>query len=248
MHMITDQEYIANYLKRSKEKDKINHAYLFTGSIHSGKQKTANWFITSLLGCQQPDITEIKIPEKKQEISIGQIRELRKYLSLSPHSSSYKAAIIHNAHKMTSEAANALLKTLEEPKGNTVIILITTTPSALPDTIISRCEEVKFRAPSLEKLAEKFNNPNYTQLLEKSITNSFEEIKKISREKTKTLALLDNWLFWFRKLLISEDENRYGYNKLLEILKQIQNTKKLISNTNVNKQLALENLILKLHV
>ncbi len=246
--MITSQQYITNYLKKSKQKDKINHAYLFTGPAHSGKTKIANWFVSSLLNCQKPDITEIKLLENNKQITIDQIRKLRKYLSLSPHSSLYKAAIIHNADNMNMQAANALLKTLEEPKGDTVIILTTAVPSALPDTIISRCEEIRFRAPSLNKVSKQFNDPKYTNLLQASINNSFEEIKKIAQTKSKSLELLDNWLFWFRKLLTDKNSSKYNNSQLVGILKEIQKTKTLISNTNIDKRLALENLILKIHV
>ncbi len=246
--MITNQEYITNYLKKSKQKDKISHAYLFTGSEYSGKEEIAAWFVKSLLNCQDPDITEIKLLENKKEILIDQIRKLRKYLSLSPHSSDYKAAIIYNAHQMNSQAANALLKTLEEPRGNAVIILITAIPSALPDTIVSRCEEINFRAPCLNEVSEQINKHDYTNLFQKSLNHSFEEIGKISRKKSEALALLDNWLFWFRKLLIDEQQQEYNDHKLLDILKEIQTIKKLISSTNINRQLALENLILNIYV
>lgn len=169
---IIGHQHIINYLKRSIEKNKISHAYLFEGSEHLGKKTVALWF-TKCLECQSqeskkpcgkcrscqdiyknqhPDLTIISVVENKNEtrlparkVSIDQIRELRRYLSLSPHSSPYKIAIIDSAERMTDEAANALLKTLEEPRGNAVLILITNIASALPETILSRCEEIKFR-------------------------------------------------------------------------------------------------------
>lgn len=238
---MTGQEHILNYLKKSIEKDRVGHAYLFTGPVHSEKKETALW-LAKRLGCQNPDITQITVLEDKQEISIEQIRELKRYLSLSPHSSPCKAAIIENAEKMTSEAANALLKTLEEPKGNTVLILITNVPSALLDTIISRCEEIRFRAPSLNKISKDFIKKEYTDALEMPLNDVFKYIEKICKparhdgNKTEIFNLLDSWLFWFR-----EQESPENF---IKILKEIQRTKNLVLNTNVNKRLALENLVL----
>jgi len=233
---MTGQQHILNYLKKSIEKNRVSHAYLFIGPVFSEKAKIALWFLKSL-GCQSPDISEIRVLEGKKEILVEQIRELRRYLSLSPHSSSYKSAIIYEAEKMNSEAANALLKTLEEPKGNAVLILITGIPSALPDTIISRCEEIKFRATSLDKASRDFIKKEYIEVLERSLDDMFKFIEAIYKNEAETLALLNSWLFWFREKM-KED---FKYTK---ITKEIQKTKNLISSTNINRRLALENLAL----
>lgn len=235
---MTGQEHVLNYLKRSIEKNRVSHAYLFAGPEKSRKKELALWF-AKYLGCQAPDITEITILEDKKEISIEQIRELRRYLNLSPHSSPYKAAIIENAEKMTLEAANALLKTLEEPRGNTVLILIVNLPSALPDTVVSRCEEIKFRVVSLGKISKDFIKKEYTDILEQPLNEIFKYIEKISKDDSRILNLLNSWLFWFRDKMLGKRDSKY-----IGIVKEIQKTKDLILNTNVNKRLALENLVL----
>jgi DNA polymerase-3 subunit delta' len=234
--MIIGQEHILNYLKRSIESNRVSHAYLFEGSGYLDKKTMALWFV-KCLGCQGPDITEITVPEDKEEIGIEQIRELRRYLSLSSHSSPYKTAIIDEAERMTSEAANALLKTLEEPRGNAVLILITSIPSALPDTIVSRCEEIRFRAGSLDKISKDFIKKEYIDILEKPLNDIFKFIEKIYKNETEILNLLDNWLFWFRERMLNN-------SKYVKMVREIQKTKNLISATNVNKRLALENLAL----
>lgn len=234
--MTTNQEHVLNYLKKSIKKNRVGHAYLFVGSTYSEKEKTALWFVKSL-GCQNPDISEIKVLEDKTEILIEQIRELKRYLSLSPHSSSYKAAIIYNAEKMNSEAANALLKTLEEPSGNTVLILITSTGSILLKTIISRCEEIRFRAISADEISKDLIKKEHIDILQGSLNEIFKYIEKIYKNEAKVSVLLNSWLFWFRKKM---KEN----TKYVKIIKEIQKTKNLISNTNINKRLALENLVL----
>ena len=231
---MTGQEHILNYLKKSIEKDKVSHAYLFEGPGYFNKKDMALWF-AKYLDCEGPDITEISALENKQ-ISIEQIRELRRYLSLSPHSGSYKIAIIDSAEKMTSAAANALLKTLEEPRGNAVLILVTSVPLALPNTILSRCEEIKFRAISLDKISKDFIKQEYIDILQKPLNDIFKYIEKM-RENSEILLLLDSWLFWFRDKMKQDAE-------YVKILKEIQKTKNLVLNTNVNKHLALENLVL----
>lgn len=247
--MINGHQHILNYLKRSIEKDRISHAYLFEGSGFLEKKEVALWFAKSL-GCQNPDITEISVPEGKKEISIEQIRELRRYLSLSPYGNSYKIAIIDGAERMTQEAANALLKTLEEPKGSTVLILIANILSVLPETILSRCEKIKFRAISLDKISKDFIEKEYIDILQKPVNDAFKYIEKISKENSKVIPLLDSWLFWFREQMIkakSRPEPESPKN-FVKIIKEIQKTKNLILSTNINKQLALENLVLEINV
>jgi len=245
--MIIGHQHILNYLKNSIENKRISHAYLFEGSEHSEKRNTALWF-AKVLGCDGPDITEITVPEYKKEIKIEQIRELRRYLSLSPHSSPYKIAIINSAEKMTDEAANALLKTLEEPRGNTVLILITDMASALPETILSRCEEIKFRSDSLDKISESLIKKEYIDILQKPLNDIFKYLEKIPKESPETFNILDSWLFWFRDLLVKNKKTKYSQEQLVKIIRDIQKTKDLISDTNINQRLVMENLVLEINV
>ena len=237
---VVGQQHILNYLKKSIEKNRVSHAYLFEGSERSGKKTVALWF-AKCLKCQSPDITEVTVPKNKEEIGIEQIRKLKKYLSLSPHSSPYKVAIIEEAEKMTSDAANALLKTLEEPRGNAVLILIANIASALPETILSRCEEIKFKTVSLDKISKNFIKKEHIDIIQGPLNDKFKYIEKIYKNKTEITNLLDSWLFWFRERMMDTNDGKY-----VKILKEIQKTKNLILNTNVNKRLALEVLILTL--
>lgn len=266
--MTTGQEHILNYLKKSVENNRISHAYLFEGAEHLGKKTVALWF-AKILECQgesiekpcnkcrscqdieknrHPDVKIISVTDGKKEISIEQIRELRRYLSLFPHSSSYKIAIIDSAETMDDEAANALLKTLEEPRGNAVLILIASIVSALPETILSRCEEIKFRTSSLDKISKDLIKKEYIDILQRSLNDIFKYIEKIPKESPEALNLLDSWLFWFRDLLVKNKKTKYSQGQLVEIIRKIQKTKDLISNTNINQRLALENLVLEINV
>ena len=92
----------------------------------------------------QPDETQPERRVKNQEIKIGQIRQIQHQVSLSPFSAKYKVIIIDSAEQMTLEAANCLLKTLEEPPQKSILILLSSNWQKLLPTIISRCQLIKF--------------------------------------------------------------------------------------------------------
>lgn len=134
------------FLKKSVELGKISHAYLFSGQERLGKKRIALEFVKLINGenfdIGHPDL--ILIESEKGGIQIARIRELIQKLSLKPYSALFKVAIIDQAHLMTKEAQHSFLKTLEEPKGKTLLILITEAPKRLLATIPSRCEVIKF--------------------------------------------------------------------------------------------------------
>ena len=178
--MILGHQKQQQFLKRSAQLDKVSHAYLFHGPNHLGKKAIALEFI-KLLNCQNPnkpcgicrscrdiqkntspDLTIIKPEEiaasKKspakagREIKINQIKKLQKNLSLCSYQAEIKAAIIDRAECMNQEAQNCFLKTLEEPSGKTVLILITEHAEALLPTILSRVEKIKFSLLPISKI------------------------------------------------------------------------------------------------
>ncbi len=134
----------------------IPHAVMFVGQEKLGKRTIALEFAKRILGKdpsgQYPDL--ILIEPEGRDIQISQIRELSRKLSLKPHSSSFKVAIINDASAMNSQAQNALLKTLEEPKGKTILILISESPNLFFPTIASRCEVIKFYPVAREEIVD----------------------------------------------------------------------------------------------
>ncbi|HVC30026.1 MAG TPA: DNA polymerase III subunit delta' [Steroidobacteraceae bacterium] len=96
---------------------------------------------------QHPDLTLIRPLEASVQIRIEQVRELGLELALTAHQGGYKVAILSPADSMNRFAANALLKTLEEPSQGTLLILVASQPSRLPATILSRCQRVRVRGP-----------------------------------------------------------------------------------------------------
>ncbi len=235
------------FLKNAAKNGKLTHGYLFYNGTSDEMKDTALKF-AEFLKTDKFDIFYIVPEEGKKETSIDQIKKIKKHLFLSPYNSFYKFVIIDRAETMNSEASNALLKTLEEPLGNAILILITSNPNLLPKTILSRLQEIRFKSISLNKIAKDFINEEHVNILKKPLNDIFKYIEKITKENkenkennSEIFLILNSWLFWFREKLISE-ENKTKEN--LNIIKEIQKTKDLISGTNVNQRLALENLIL----
>lgn len=238
------------FLKNAAKNGKLAHGYLFYGGIAEEMKNTAIG-LADFLKTDQFDILYIVSEQGKKEISINQIRAIKNHLGLSPYNSFYKFAIIDQAEKMTQEASDALLKTLEEPQGNTILILITQTPDLLSKTILSRLQEIRFKQTSLNKTAKDFISEEHINILENPLNDIFKYIEKITKQddNSEIFAILDSWLFWFREKLIQPIADHphgddYNTQQLLNILKEIQKSKDMISGSNVNQRLVLENLIL----
>ena len=152
---IIGQDFAKKYLTNSIKKNKINHAYMFEGPSGVGKNTMARELATTLLEMENlfnsPDY--IEITPDGNSIKIAQIRKLQSDILVKPYKS-YKIYVIDEAQKMTVEAQNALLKTLEEPPKYAIIILITNNKESLLDTIKSRCEIIKFTPIPLVEVAD----------------------------------------------------------------------------------------------
>jgi len=155
-----------NLLSRIAQ-DHLPHALLLTGRRGVGKLRFAQQLADLLLcsenlpepcgqckGCRliaagtHPDLKVIQPPEDKSVISVDQIRELTHYLSLTALCGGYQVVLISPADAMNVNAANSLLKTLEEPPANTLLLLMSDRPSALTATIRSRCQVINFEKPA----------------------------------------------------------------------------------------------------
>jgi DNA polymerase-3 subunit delta' len=137
-------------LRAAFEADRMPHALLIHEAPGSGGEWLANWTARLLLGTdkdQHPDWLRVQPIDDSRQIRIEQIRELGQELSLTSHQGGYKVGVISPADVLNRFAANALLKTLEEPSPRTVLILVVTQPSRLPATILSRCQRFGISAP-----------------------------------------------------------------------------------------------------
>src|SRR5438445_9195563 len=135
------------YLRRAHKQDRLAHAYLISGSHGSGKQLLAAELASLVNGTKATDVFSSKAREifvaqpqsKSRRIVIGQIRNIEHALQMRASHGRRKVAIISDADRLQPQAANAFLKTLEEPPKDSLLLLLSALPEALPDTIISRC-------------------------------------------------------------------------------------------------------------
>jgi DNA polymerase-3 subunit delta' len=169
---VIGQELPITILKNSIKNQRISHAYLFTGQQGAGKELTAAQFAKAVnckemqfdaceecISCRKfnswnhPDIVEIT-PDGNY-IKIDQIREMKKEVSYKPYESNWKVYIIKEAEKMNLQAANSLLRILEEPPEYIIIIILASRDDLLLATITSRCQIVKFRPLTVEEITDK---------------------------------------------------------------------------------------------
>lgn len=161
--MYTWQQKQFTLLCNAYRQNRLSHAYLLSGAAGLGKTNLARDFAAYLLcqaatvspctlcrSCKQfqskthPDFIFIEPDEKSRSIKIDQIRALSEKLSQTSHSGGYQVVIISPADAMPVQAANALLKTLEEPGGRVILLLIDNQQHILPATIVSRCQQIYF--------------------------------------------------------------------------------------------------------
>lgn len=146
---------------------RLPHALLIHEAPGAGGEWLATWAAQLVLcrgparapcgacaGCrrvwalQHPDVTWLRATPDSRQIRIEQVRELAAELALTAHGGGYKVGILSPADALNRFAANALLKTLEEPPPRTLLVLVATQPSRLPPTVISRCQRLRVRAPT----------------------------------------------------------------------------------------------------
>lgn len=145
---VVGQDDIVSILKKSIKDGQVGHAYLFSGGRGTGKTTIARIFAAAI-GTMPADLYEIDAASNR---GVDEIRELREAVRTAPFQSPKKVYIIDEAHMLTKEAFNALLKTLEEPPDHVVFILATTDRDKLPDTVVSRCQAFRFHQPTVEVL------------------------------------------------------------------------------------------------
>ncbi len=151
----------ADAWQRQADAGRLPHAVLLAGRPGIGKRAAAAWMARRKLGAEarlelpqyppptfeHPDLRWLRIPEDKLTIGIDQVRNLIDAISLTSHAGGGKVAVIDPANALTHDAANSLLKTLEEPSGDTLLVLIADRLGRLPATLLSRCQRISLAAP-----------------------------------------------------------------------------------------------------
>lgn len=169
---VVGQSHITETLQKAIDTDKVAHAYLFSGPRGTGKTSTAKIFARAMNCVHGPtshpcnecevcrhimsgeslDVVEIDAASNR---SIEDIRTLRETIKFMPAEGHKKIYIIDEVHMLTTEAFNALLKTLEEPPAHVIFILATTEPERIPMTILSRCQRYEFRRITSDDIARR---------------------------------------------------------------------------------------------
>jgi DNA polymerase-3 subunit delta' len=165
---VTGHGWAVEQLSRAIEHDRVRHAYLITGPDQIGKTTLARVFAAALNctgarpPCGQcracsliakdghPDVSLIESGQKGGTLKIAQVRELQQTLSLRPYEVRYRVAILCRFHEAHIAAANAMLKTLEEPSQYVVLILTANSTDQLLPTIVSRCQPLNLRPLPVE--------------------------------------------------------------------------------------------------
>jgi len=193
------------YLRRAHEQDRLAHAYLISGSPGSGKRVLAANLASLVNGTKPSDVfsasaREISVTEpesKSRRIVIEQVRALEHALQMRATTGRRKVAIIAEADRLQPQAANAFLKTLEEPPKDSLLLLLSTLPEALPDTIVSRCIAIPLaandgqRVTSEEKelvdlLRQAGSEQRWSVQQAYRLAQSFQRLLGVIREQIKT--------------------------------------------------------------
>jgi len=183
-----------------------------------------------------PDSLLVGVKPDKQEIEISQIREVINYLNYKSYYGRFKVVIIDDAEKMNSKAQSCLLKTLEEPKGRTILFLITSHPEMLLTTISSRCQEIKFCSVGPKEVKEYLVSMGAKEKIAHTLAffcqrrpgravELFLDPLQFKKEQEGLLELVEimnsdlSEKFKYAKKITSENSN-FNLNKIIEILQR----------------------------
>jgi len=202
------QGHITDLLKKAIETKRLSHAYIFSGPRGVGKTSCAR-ILAKSLNCQKgPTLKPCGDCSACREITAGtsfdvieidgasnrgidEIRALRENVKFAPAYGHYKIYIVDEVHMLTTEAFNALLKTLEEPPEHVKFIFATTAPSKVPDTILSRCQRFDFKRISVQTIVDQLAKIAADEKLKIEQEALFAIAKAASGSLRDALSILD---------------------------------------------------------
>jgi DNA polymerase III subunit delta' len=213
LERILDQPRAVDLLRRALASDRVAHAYAFIGPTGAGRMTTALAFAEELLASparSHPDLHVIvptppeSNPRGARAIRIGAVRELERQASLRPAMARRKVFILDEAERMTDDTPQAFLKTLEEPPAATVIVLILPRARAVPATLLSRCQIVRFgaRADAGSNAARAQALELLTEVKAQGVEALFRRTDRLEREKAE--GLVDAYWLYCRDLLLAK--------------------------------------------
>ena len=270
-----------DFLKGKFEAGNLAHAYLFSGPGEVEKTQATSQFI-KLLHCAgekkpctqcfhcaliekqaHPDVhmvasinskSSIENQKDMMEIDVVQIRQVNDFLSYKSYYGGYKSVIIVDAERMNTEAQNSFLKTLEEPKGQTMMILASSKPELLLPTIFSRCQTVRF----LNNAADEPGTQPVHEILKVislDLAEKFQYAKKVNLDGNHFQEILGALQTYFRQMLLGKigalqnppkSAKEYSIEKLKKIMRLIESLSFQLSTTNASPKLALEVLLMEI--
>ena len=213
---LVGQDHVAQTLQQAVLTDRVSHAYMFCGPRGTGKTSTAR-ILAKAVNCLSPsegepddtchmclavnegraiDLIEIDAASNRR---IADIRDLTEKIHYSPAEAKFKVYIIDEVHMLTTEAFNALLKTLEEPPPHAILILATTDIHKVPLTIISRCQRFDFRRVPSQDIVEKLRKLS----VEESVEIEDEALMLVARKSTGSLRDAENIL---EQVIVSSEQ------------------------------------------
>ena len=240
------QEEIVTVIKNAINNNMVSHAYLFCGPRGTGKTTIAK-IIARMVNCENlidgkpcgkcyncinflnsNDIVEIDAASNN---GVDEIRELRDKINLVPSNAKYKVYIIDEVHMLTTQAFNALLKTLEEPPAHVIFILATTEPHKIPLTIASRCQKFRFTKINSKKIVDRLRE--IAKLENIAIDeDALYEIARISDGGMRdAINFLDQLVAYDNKVITLDDiykvNGSVSYNDIYLLLKSIADNNKV---------------------
>ena len=270
---IVGNKKIQEQLKQSIQNHKTSHSYLFVGTEGIGKKEIAKEFSKALLCNDIQNNPDFQIIEPDgNTLKIEQIREMQKKIAEKPIISSKKIYIINDSDKMTKEAQNCLLKTLEEPPEYITIILIGTNENSFLSTIKSRCTIIRFQdipqqelkqylekrginiqndfilnafGGSIGKALELQDKQEQYMEIYKMLTNlKNEDIIEIMKKAQNIYHKeeIETILQYMNIVLLELAKQDYKYTKCIEI---VENTKRRLQ-ANANYDMSIDNMLLQM--
>ncbi len=228
-------EWASQLLQSHIVRNQVKHAYLITGPANVGKRTLAIRFVQALY-CQEPpesgwycgqcrpcdlvskgihpDLHMVEAEEHDRALKVNQIRELQKKIYLTPYESDRRVALLLKFHEATEQAANALLKTLEEPPPHVLLILTAISAETLLPTIVSRCEAIPLRLVSQQHLEAALINLEVSEQKAQLLTALSGGRPGWAIKMLETSDQLDqraDWLNEMNKLLSQSRLDRFDY-------------------------------------
>lgn len=189
------------------------------------------------------------VKQNVNSIGIDDVKQIQKKVFLKPLKSKFKAVIVEDAHLLTTEAQNALLKILEEPPEHTLLILGADTKDALLPTIRSRCQILELKTELLELTTRERNS--ITQFLEQlpgmTIGEKLKRAELLAKDKDKAIEWVEKVIIVMREVLLEEvARDMHDIHGTYDTLRSMQTLHKTLKTTNTNPRFAIEQALLSL--